>query len=66
MLRFIRSFLSVIIGCCIVIPILFIIAVVLVITGIIEKIFKTEYSYKIAKYLGDDAAELLKKISGIN
>jgi hypothetical protein len=64
-IKFIRAFLAIMIGCIIIIPTLFAIATILVVTGLIEKItIGTGVSYKIAKYLGDDSAELLKLISG--
>lgn len=60
-----RALLAVIIGCLILIPFLFVIAIILVIIGFFERtIIGSSHSTRIAKYLGDDGAELLKTISG--
>lgn len=60
-----RALLAVIVGCVIVIPFLFVVAIVLIFAGMIERFFfDTNYTMKIAKYCGDDGAELLKMISG--
>ena len=61
----IRALSAVIVGCLIVIPFLFVIAIILVIIGFFERtIIGSSHSTRIAKYLGDDGAELLKIISG--
>lgn len=63
-MKLLRAFLVIIIGL-LIIPILFAISIILMITLLLEKIFTgTDYSIRIARYVGDDSTELLKTISG--
>jgi hypothetical protein len=64
-MKLLRALLTVLIGCFIILPLLFIASYILIVTGFLERItIKSNYSIRIAKYLGDDSAELLKIISG--
>lgn len=60
-----RAILTILIGCIIIIPILFIIVQTLIFLGYIEKIlFNTQKSIKLANQISELSTELLKTISG--
>jgi tellurite resistance protein TehA-like permease len=63
--KLIRAVFTILIGCIIIIPILFIIVQILMFISYIEKIlFNSEKSIKLANQISELSTELLKTISG--